>query len=82
MPSHGKEVPLLKRVAILTLHWYGDKNWIEISTLLKVHPETARAICVRAKVSEPYLRCDFVFGMGCGVELMVYVGVGESYRSE
>lgn len=50
MPSHNGEVPLLKRAAILTLHWHGEKNWTEISALLKVNPEKARAICARAKV--------------------------------
>lgn len=54
MPSHDREIPLLKRAAILTLHWYGEKNWAEISALLKVNPERARAICTRAKVSKSF----------------------------
>lgn len=54
MPSHDREIPLLKRAAILTLYWYGEKNWAEISALLKVNPEKAKAICARAKVSESF----------------------------
>lgn len=54
MPPRGPQIPLLKRAAILTLHWHAEKSWIEISTILRVHPDTARKICIRAKVS-PFL---------------------------
>lgn len=53
MPPRGPQIPLLKRAAILALHWHGGKSWIEISMMLLVHPETARKICVRAKVGKP-----------------------------
>ncbi|KAH0607099.1 uncharacterized protein H6S33_003087 [Morchella sextelata] len=49
MPPRGPQIPLLKRAAILTLHWHAEKSWIEISTILRVHPDTARKICIRAK---------------------------------
>lgn len=66
MPPRGPQIPLLKRAAILTLHWHAGKSWIEISSLLLVHPETARKICLRAKVSPTSLPRDF-----CGTKQAV-----------
>ncbi|KAG0129234.1 hypothetical protein HOY82DRAFT_610845 [Tuber indicum] len=43
------EISLELRCAILTHHIFTDKTWIEISKCLKVHPDSARKICQKAK---------------------------------
>jgi hypothetical protein len=48
--QHGPWIPLPRRAAILALHWYAGKTWTEISTFLRVTPDTARGIVNRAKV--------------------------------
>ncbi|RPB04242.1 hypothetical protein L873DRAFT_1799723 [Choiromyces venosus 120613-1] len=51
--EHGAWIPLDRRAAILALHWYGEKSWLEIATCLGVYPETARRLIERAKVLLP-----------------------------
>jgi hypothetical protein len=48
-------IPLEKRGGILALHQAGF-NWNDISGRLEVHPDTARSICRRAKVSSYVVR--------------------------
>lgn len=48
--TRGPSIPAAKRHAILALHWFTNKLWMEISTDLKVHPDSARHLCRCAKV--------------------------------
>lgn len=45
-----KDIPLSVCAAVLTLHYFQDKSWLEISALLPVGPDTAEEIWNRAKV--------------------------------
>ena len=44
-----RQLPLHTKAAIITLHCFTDKSWINISAALRVHPESARQVFQRAK---------------------------------
>ena len=70
----ASEISLEIRSAILTLHLFTNKSWIEISKCLLVNPASAQQICTKAKVSKKE-----VSKIG---EYSVFDGIASTWHSE